>query len=1093
MSYTAKPQLKRKIQMKKIISVGIALVLAVCARAVLIEEPVPADKITVTASSSYGPEQNPRHLVDGSGMSGDRHDDHGTAATMWHTVENVTNAWVRFDFAQPVTLDSVRIWNHNQAGLRNRGFRKARLVTSAGTSQVIELKRGTGLPERFVLASKTPVSSITIIADSNHGGNAYGLSAVQFMTAREMAENDVPFPTGIEVQPQAFYGHRKDGKPGRAVRLNFTGAKLYGNVTVEAMGETTRFQNLQGAGDVTVLLPAGASATNACEAKFTLRRGDRSLTQTASIPAKRQWTVYIYPHSHVDIGYTNNQKNVEEIHKRNLLYGIELAKKTANWPEGSRYVWDPEVIWPVERYLHHATPAQQAEVRDAIRKGWLCLDAGYANANTSAAADEELDEFFGPAKRIAKWSGVPIDSLVQVDVPGMSWGIVPAAERAGVRYVLLLRNGGDRMGHARDLDHRPFWWVGPDGQSKVLCLQPADYAICARIKGGPFIRQMEGQLDPNKWIPFVKTDDPRANFIDGHLWPTLERLEKSDFYPYDIFTMSWAVCDNMPIDADLPEAVRSWNEEYAFPHLIIAGGHQIMSVYEKKYGHQFPVRRGDFTEYWTDGLGSAAKQTGMNRKSAERLIQADTLWTMLRRPQPAPRAEFNEAWRYVLLGMEHTWCYSNPRQEPMNGDILREKFRYFQEGEDRGKALIAQALAPVTATNGNTIAVFNTLNWPRTGLVTLPAGVTGIAGEPTQKLSSGETVFLAKDVPAFGVRHYRIGTDSVAVDGCKATDLTLENGLVTVALDPQTGDIVSLKDKAGNEYVNGFANTYRYLRGGNTPAQATEPSDVTISVKENGPLVASLLVESKAEGCRSLTREVRLIAGEPYVEVINIVDKLPVQSKEGVHFGFAFNVPEPRTRIDIPWGVAEVEKDQFPEGNRNWIAFQRWLDISGKDRGVTWCSLDAPLFEHGTMTANIQGPSFNPNAWLARLEPSATVYSWAMNNHWYTNFPLSQGGPVTFRYRILPHNNGYDVVAANRFGVEQAQPLIATPVKEKINLAPLVTVDNPRIVVSSVKSEANDVVVTLRSISNRPETVTLGNKVVKILPAGVVNVRLEAR
>ena len=51
-------------------------------------------------------------------------------------------------------------------------------------------------------------------------------------------------------------------------------------------------------------------------------------------PRKRQWTVYIYPHSHVDIGYTNTQENVELIHKRNLLYGIDLARKTAGYPEG---------------------------------------------------------------------------------------------------------------------------------------------------------------------------------------------------------------------------------------------------------------------------------------------------------------------------------------------------------------------------------------------------------------------------------------------------------------------------------------------------------------------------------------------------------------------------------------------------------------------------------------------------------------------------------------------------------------------------------------------------------------------------------------
>ena len=48
------------------------------------------------------------------------------------TVENTTNVWVRFDFAKPVALSAVRIWNHNQSGLQNRGFRKVRLLTSAG-------------------------------------------------------------------------------------------------------------------------------------------------------------------------------------------------------------------------------------------------------------------------------------------------------------------------------------------------------------------------------------------------------------------------------------------------------------------------------------------------------------------------------------------------------------------------------------------------------------------------------------------------------------------------------------------------------------------------------------------------------------------------------------------------------------------------------------------------------------------------------------------------------------------------------------------------------------------------------------------------
>ena len=165
----------------------------------------------------------------------------------------------------------------------------------------------------------------------------------------------------------------------------------------------------------------------------------------------------------------------------------------------------------------------------------------------------------------------------------------------------------------------------------------------------------------------------------------------------------------------------------------------------------------------------------------------------------------------------------------------------------------------------------------------------------------------------------------------------------------------------------------------------------------------------------------RLIAGQPWVEISNIVDKLPLLAKDGIHFGFGFDIPQGKTRVDIPWGVMEMEKDQWPQGNRNWIAMQRWLDISNDKEGVTWCSLDTPLFEYGSITANIATGWGGRGPWLRKLEPSSTVYSWVMNNHWHTNFPLTQDGQVTFRYRMLPHG-AYDAARANRFGMEQAQP-----------------------------------------------------------------------
>jgi alpha-mannosidase len=217
------------------------------------------------------------------------------------------------------------------------------------------------------------------------------------------------------------------------------------------------------------------------------------------------------------------------------------------------------------------------------------------------------------------------------------------------------------------------------------------------------------------------------------------------------------------------------------------------------------------------------------------------------------------------------------------------------------------------------------------------------------------------------------------------------------------------------------------------------------------------------------------VGGNPAIEIDNMVDKIATTEKEGIHFGFAFDIPNGRTRMDIPWGVVEIDADQLPAANRNWICFQRWLDISNEERGMTWCSLDAPTFESGNMNANILGSGIDSPEWIQHLPLSSTIYSWALNNYWYTNFPLSQEGKLNFRYRILPHQNAYDPVKANRFGLEQAQPLIATPVKEKIAVTPPVKIDNEKVFISIVKTSADgrSVIIRLRSVSNQPETVNL--------------------
>ena len=663
----------------------------------------------------------------------------------------------------------------------------------------------------------------------------------------------------------------------------------------------------------------------------------------------------------------------------------------------------------------------------------------------------------------------------------------------GVKYIISWPNS-DRAGNAHlDLDGKPFWWVGPDGESRVLFLQPGQYANSGSMtKGGETGRPWFGQRDQKKVPLRIQTGKANVDFTDK-----LIALEK-DNYPYDFTVLSWSLWDNNPLDADVPYAVQAWNTKYAYPKIRICGGHEIMSMIEEKYGKDLPVVKGDYTEYWTDGLGTAARLTAMNRNAKERVSQAETLWSMLADGNAAPREEFDEAWKYILLGSEHTWCFENPAEPFFQDAIWKVKQSYFHEAEDRSIQVLDEALAPATdksngglgpkegPSNGG-IAVFNTHTWKQGGVVTL-SPAESMKGDqvvddqgntvPSQRLSTGELLFLADEVPALGSAHYRVVEGTSPAQGtCKIQGTTLENEFLQVKIDEKTGNIVSLQRK-GDAYnyidpsVDGGANSFAWL-----PANKDLPQADTvqaISVVENGPLVVELRIDSKAKGCRSVSRSVRLVAGLPWVEISNVVDKLPWLEKDGIHFGFGFHVPHSTTRVDIPWGVMEVEKDQWKQGNRNWLTLQRWLDVSNETHGVTWCSLDAPLFEYGNRLANIALGWGGKGPWAKTLPPSSTIYSWVMNNHWHTNFPTTQEGPVTFRYRLYPHLN-FDIVESNRFGLEQSQPLVHVTADKDPKLTPLLSVDNEQVYATILKSTGQDqeLIVRLRSLSDKEESVSL--------------------
>ena len=154
--------------------------------------------------------------------------------------------------------------------------------------------------------------------------------------------------------------------------------------------------------------------------------------RSATLKPARKTTVYLLPHSHVDIGYTHRQDDVVKRQWQNIETALELASKTASYPEGARFKWNAEVLWAVDAYLRQAPPEKQQRFVDAVRSGQIGLDALYGNELTGLCRPEELVRLMQWGVTIGRRCGVKVESAMISDVPGLTWGTVAACAQAGV-------------------------------------------------------------------------------------------------------------------------------------------------------------------------------------------------------------------------------------------------------------------------------------------------------------------------------------------------------------------------------------------------------------------------------------------------------------------------------------------------------------------------------------------------------------------------------------------------------------------------------------------------------------------------------------
>ena len=265
---------------------------------------------------------------------------------------------------------------------------------------------------------------------------------------------------------------------------------------------------------------------------------------------------------------------------------------------------------------------------------------------------------------------------------------------------------------------------------------------------------------------------------------------------------------------------------------------------------------------------------------------------------------------------------------------------------------------------------------------------------------------------------------------------TLENSFYRLTLDRQTGALKSLFDKTENrELADAGApyklNEYLYVSGGEgsmilnctfgtAPAnlQIETPAAAEIVESVKTPLGQRIVVLTKCKNTPAIRSEYLLYDRIKRVDIVNTIEKVETRAKEAIYFAFPFAAEKPGLEYQIQNGWCRPNDDQMPGACREWFTPQNLVHVSDGHFSVAWSTPDAPLV---TLT------DINRGKWLSHLPiANGHVYSYVLNNYWFTNYRAQQGGTFVFRYSITS-GRGLSREALAHFDEDTRTPVFAYP------------------------------------------------------------------
>ncbi len=778
---------------------------------------------------------------------------------------------------------------------------------------------------------------------------------------------------------------------------------------------------------------------------------DRAARRRLRLTPAKRWTVYWLSSIHTDVGYTDLQERALEIHRKNL--DAALAWMTTH----RDFHFTAECALQVLSYLENRSPEAGDALVQAIQGGRIGWQALFANMLTGILDHETYARLVWPAGKLARERGLTFLSAQITDVPGQPLTFPLLLAASGVKYLAsgpnpdraapLLPAGTATEGIAYP---QLYYWEGPDG-SHILHWRAHHYG------------------DGTRFGFDVGPDEMGHRLSD---WLLNQPAFLAQNWPYDtalLYGADWH--DNALMKEAMVANVQEFGRRFTWPRIIPGRVEDFFRDVERRYGAKIPVRRGDTGLYWEDGAASTAAQLAAFRSAqlAARAAEIVALWDDRIEPRDddAVRRRRDSAdaraamWRDLLLFGEHTWGADESVTDPTSRQTVAQweyKRRFIDAGAAAARDLLSDGLDRLgrATQSGRGRLVFNAGSWERTDVVRVAAGAGKRLSSDGRELASvdlenGDALVLFRDVPALGYVALSETDGEPRLPNADGEALEAKAGGFTVQLDPATGAIRSLTGPDGKERVKASdwsgLNQLVYARGGEHSAMWTSgnrdelknPPQLELTQtkfvrcrRERLPGIGvRLVVERALEGFPSITSIVTLYDELPWVDIENRITKTATLAKEALYVAFPFAFTKPTVEVEVPLGRMIVDRDQQPGSCRDWYCHAHWVWLHEASDGVLWSGPDTPLF---TLNDLFRG------AWRRSIVPDGTLFAYAMNNYWHTNYAASQGGASTFRFRISLLAPG-DTAEPVRRGWAACDPLYVSPSYTNQTPGPLIAKD----------------------------------------------------